>query len=1072
MQKHLKHYLCFVFVIISGFVSAQDVEIRRDWNNLEVLQRNKLDPRASFFYFENEKLAKKGDMKQSEFFKNLNGTWKFHWADQPNERPADFYKSDFSVENWDEIEVPSNWQMKGYSYPIYTNTFYEFADPRPEIQYTEMKRPNPPHVPTRHNEVGSYKREFSIPANWDGKQIVLRFGAVSSAMYVWVNGEKVGYSQGSKTPAEFDVTEFVKTGENQVAVEVYRWSDGSYLECQDFWRLSGITRDVYAYARPKTHIADFEVKADLTNQYTDGQFELDVKVEKAKSHQVELDIQLKDGNKVVYAESKSVKLKKNGNEINFSKELPAIKKWSAEVPNQYQLLISLKDKSGKLLHSSSAKVGFRKLEIINKQFCVNGVPTYIKGVNLHEHHDEMGHVIDEATMLKDIKLMKEFNVNAVRTCHYPQPERFYELCDQYGLYVCDEANIESHGMGYGEKSLAKDSTWLEAHMDRTIRMVERDKNHACIVFWSLGNEGGNGYNFYETYKWVKNRDKSRFVQYERAGAGYRKEGKDSWNTDIAAPMYRKPKGMEDYALKNMERPMIQCEYAHAMGNSLGNFQDYWDIIEKYDILQGGFIWDWVDQGLKQTSAEGENYWAYGSDFGPKETPTDGPFCLNGVVYPDRSVKPATWEMKKVYQYIRFKAVDLDKGIIKVNNTYDFIDLSKFDFKWELKAEGKVLETGSFNLNTKAKTSEDVTLAISTKVDPSVETFLNLKAVLKEDFTIVEKGAVMATEQLSYDVKLVVPQASNEKHKLKVYKGENLFTITGDKFSLQFDSQYGEMLSWKYDGEDYLIHGPKMNLWRAYTDNDFGTLLNKRTQDWRLAATTAKVVNATCEQLESGQVKVVFTFAIIKKVKKKKEELAQFQIDYIIDGDGTIQVSNSFKKNSEDLPEIPRMGVNMVIPVEYDNVEYFGRGPYENYIDRKTASFVDVYKVKVKDFYEPYIRPQENGNRTEVRWVKLTNDKGNGILVKAMDKIGFSAHHNYNQDFEWKTPLNIHSQGDQSGVVNIHTTDIKPRELVSLNIDYMQMGVGGDNTWGAPTHKEYLLNELEYQYTFYLIPIKK
>lgn len=1056
--------LLFIILLVPA-IALWANKSRSDWNNLNVLQKNRLAPRASFFYFENENFARIGDKNLSANYQCLNGTWKFHWVDNPGEKIADFYKTDFNTGNWAEIEVPSNWQMKGYGYPIYTNTFYEFADPRSEIQYTEMKHPNPPHVPSRHNEVGAYKRTFTVPANWEGKQVVLRFDAVSAAMYVWVNGKRVGYSQGSKTPAEFDVTNFVKTGKNQVAVEVYRWSDGSYLECQDYWRLSGITRDVYVYARPKAHIADIEVKAGLQNKYHDGKLNVTANIKNAQSGLV-LDVKLFDGDKAIFLKT----LAADQESLELSKTFSRIKKWTAETPNLYQLVLTLKDEEEQVLHSSSIKIGFRTVEIINRQLCINGKSIYVKGVNLHEHHDEMGQVINEVTMLKDIRLMKQFNINAVRTSHYPQPERFYELCDEYGLYVCDEANIESHGMGYNEKSLAKDSTWLAAHMDRTIRMVERDKNHPSIIIWSLGNEGGNGYNFYKTYDWIKQRDNSRMVQYERTGAGYKNEDEMlSRNTDIACPMYRTPSEIEMYAKQNLNRPLIQCEYAHAMGNSLGNFQDYWDIIEKYDILQGGFIWDWVDQGLKKTKENGESYWAYGGDFGPLGTPTDGPFCLNGIVFPDRSVKPATREMKKVYQNIGFEAIDLEKGTIRVTNKYGFIDLSDFVFVWEVKGNGKVIASGEFELATKPATSSLVKLNYAFEKEANVEYFLDLKAILKNDLTIVEKGAIMAKEQLAFNNDFeIVTDSEEENQQLKLEQANEVYRVVGKDFELTFDAKNGELDSWHYKGEQLLLHGPKMNLWRAYTDNDLGSRLQNRTYNWRQAAIKATVFNGEVKQLPSGKVNVCFTFSI---PNEKAEEVARFETQYLIYGNGTVLVSNRFKKNSADLAELPRMGVNLILPEKFNNVEYFGRGPHENYVDRKTASFVDVYQAKVAGFYVPYVRPQENGNRTDTRWVKLTNAAGKGVLIKSEDTFGFSAHHNLNPDFEWKNPLNIHSRADQSDVVNFHTCDIKPRKLVSLNIDHLQMGVGGDDTWGACTHEKYRLHEKEYHYSFYMIPIK-
>ncbi|MBT6004627.1 MAG: beta-galactosidase, partial [Prolixibacteraceae bacterium] len=605
IARHFTILLSVIVISCNQYTDYSNVPFEENdpppWQDQGVFQINKEAPHAHFIPFESAEQARTEDKWQSPMLQSLNGTWQFNLAQNPSERPHWFFKNDFDTREWDEIKVPSNWEIEGYDYPIYTN-----------VKFPHEK--TPPTIQEHYNPVGSYKRTFEIPAGWDGNEIILHFGAVSSAMNVWVNEQFVGYSEDSKTPAEFNITEYLNGGENSLAVEIFRWSDASYLEDQDFWRLSGITRDVYLKARGQQQIQDFSVISGLDETYTDGIFSLNIDVlnigENAKSGVIEA--VLYENENPVGNFSKELNTGK-GN-VQFTAKIQEIKKWSAEIPNLYELIITLKNQN-EIVEVIKQDVGFRTVEIKNANLLVNGKYVYMKGANLHEHHDINGHVVDKETMLLDIKTMKENNLNAIRTSHYPQPELWYELCNKYGLYIVDEANVESHGMGYGKESLAKDETWKEAHLYRTKNMFERDKNQPCIITWSLGNEAGNGVNFYATYDYLKAADPTRPVQYERAGLEY--------NTDIFCPMYARMESMERYAKTNPERPLIQCEYAHAMGNSVGNFQDYWDLIEKYDVLQGGFIWDWVDQGLLTTNEAGEEFWAYGGDFGPDTVPSDG-----------------------------------------------------------------------------------------------------------------------------------------------------------------------------------------------------------------------------------------------------------------------------------------------------------------------------------------------------------------------------------------------------------------------------------------------------------------
>ncbi|GAO28052.1 beta-galactosidase [Geofilum rubicundum JCM 15548] len=657
-------------------------KVPADWENTAVNEINRETPRAWYVPFASPNEVDADDKWASSLLQSLNGEWLFNYSDNPSSRPFYFFKDDFDTRNWSTIKVPSNFEIEGFTYPIYTN-----------VQYPHEV--TPPTIQDHYNPVGSYKRTFTLPADWDGKEVFVHFGAVSSAMYIWVNEQMVGYSQDSKTPAEFNITQYLKPGENSLAVEVYKWSDGSYLEDQDFWRLGGITRDVFLMARNPTHIRDFRVNGNLADDYTTGLLSLQVELSANFDASYSIAAALKEGDTILEEFSE---VATNG-QVHFESSYPDVKKWTAETPHLYELEITLRNAENAVVEVLRQDVGFRRVEIIDNTLRVNGEYIYLKGANLHEHHEVTGHVMDEATMLKDIEIMKSHNLNAVRTSHYPQPERFYELCNRYGLYVVDEANIESHGMGYGDQSLAKDPAWMESHLFRTRNMFERDKNQPSIIIWSLGNEAGDGVNFDATYDYLKSVDSTRPTQYEQAHGGR--------NTDIFAPMYASIERMIRYAEEDGSKPLIQCEYAHAMGNSVGNLQDYWDVIEAYEVMQGGFIWDWVDAGLLTKDEDGTEFWAYGGDFGPDTVPSDGNFCINGLVDPDRGIKPALLEVKKVYQYIKFHPEDLAKGSIAIENKYDFINTNRFDFTWVIEGDGEKVQSGTFdqiNLDPDQKTT--------------------------------------------------------------------------------------------------------------------------------------------------------------------------------------------------------------------------------------------------------------------------------------------------------------------------------------------------------------------------------
>ena len=1028
----MKTIIIFYLLLLLSFFPGNSQELK-EWQDPDVVQLNRLDPRASFYSYENMDLALRNEPRSSTFHKSLNGKWKFNWSKSPLERPEDFFRSDYDVSSWDEIKVPSNWELQGYGIPIYVNIAYEWT-----------RNPEPPKVPIDYNPVGSYRRDFTISENWSGRQIFIHFGAVKSAFYIWVNGEKVGYSQGSKTPAEFDITKYVKKGDNNIALEVYRWSDGSWLECQDFWRISGIERDVYLYSTPKTHISDFFVEAGLINYYQDGSFKLIVDVinQGEKSLRGSLEITLLEGEKKILSYTTDLKIKSGKKGIVSIEEIiKSPKKWTAETPNLYSLCIELKDKEGKSLEFTSSKVGFRTSEIKYGQLLVNGKPILIKGVNRHEHDEFEGHVVSMEMMLKDIQLMKQNNINTVRTSHYPNDPIWYQLCDKYGLYVIDEANIESHGMGYEpERTLGNNPIFKKSHLDRTIRMLERDKNHPSIIFWSLGNEAGDGVNFDATYDWIKSRDLSRPVHYERA--------LENRNTDVFCPMYYTIPQMLGYVERWKGRPLIQCEYAHAMGNSTGNFKDYWDAIEKYDQLQGGSIWDWVDQGLAKYTEDGEKYWAYGGDYGSRGIPSDGTFCLNGLVSPDRTPHPGLMEVKKVYQNVDFKPVDYSFDEIEVKNKYFFTNLSDFGIYWEMESEGKVLQSGMLmDLNIAPGDSRILSLGlVPFKTDPKAEYFLNFTVFELEGTEMIPSGHIVAYEQF------LVPSPHDnclEREDVgskAVIQTDSEIKIVTDEISFSFNKTSG-LLSSIVKGDTELLSSPlSMNFWRAPIENDFGNNMHKRQKVWKTAGPNAVLKDISHEQNELGYYGVDVHYYL-------PDVESNYYINYSVSGKGEIRIETYMEPVGKNFPNLPRFGMSMTLNEEYDQLSWFGRGPHENYQDRNSSAIVGYYQSDVSDQYFPYITPQENGNKTDTRWFSLLDENGEGLMFVGDQLLGFSALH-YSMD-----ELNRSYREEK------HTSDLKISQEVFLNIDYKQMGLGGDNSWGARPHSEYSLPFKSYGYSF-------
>jgi beta-galactosidase len=1012
-----------------------------DWQNPAVVGMSREPPHATLMPYATAAQAVAGDRQKSPYYLSLSGQWHFAWSTRPADRPLDFFDPAVSVADWRQIAVPGNWQLQGYDVPIYLNVSYPFPK-------------DPPRIPAEHNPVGLYRRDFTLPEGWAGRQVFLHFDGVASAFYVWINGTRAGFSKDSRTPAEFNVTPFLRPGKNTIAVEVYRWSDGSYLECQDFWRLSGMFRDVYLMAVPAVHIRDFDVTSCLDGQYRDGKLGVVARVRNYGSRPingpvVEVTLYGPSGRPegpVPFMRGQGVYLLPGAETIiPMRASVASPHPWSAETPNLYTVVLSLKDVAGSELELVSCAAGFRTVEMKGGQLLVNGRPILIKGVNRHEHDPDRGHAVSLGSMLHDIRLMKQHNINTVRTSHYPNDPLWYELCDRYGLYVIDEANIESHGMGYRpDVTLGNLPEWRDAHLDRVQRMVERDKNHPSVIIWSMGNEAGDGTNFEACYEWMRRRDPSRPVQYERAGLRP--------HTDIYCPMYASPAEIREYASKPQDRPLILCEYAHAMGNSVGNLQDYWDIIESHSQLQGGCIWDWVDQGFRKKTADGREFWAFGGDFG--ESVTDGNFCCNGLVLPDRTVTPKLLEVKKVYQNIAFRPLDLVRGEVEVVNKAFFAGLEQVTLDWALLEDGVQIREGTLKtpaVEPRKSGVVKIPLSLST-LAAGAEYHLVVRARLRDSTLWAGRGHEIAAEQFELPQRReATVQEPGSLPPLRLAESESSFTISGREFSVEFDRSRGFIRRWVARGSDVLEGYPQPHFWRAPTDNDFGNGMPGRCAVWRRAGDNTLLRRSSAVQTSAGTVHVQFDHAL-------SDVGGTLRSSYVVLGSGDLLVECSFVPGEVDLPELPRFGMKMRVGKPFDRVEWFGRGPHENYIDRKTSAFVGRYDGTVGGQFFPYVSPQESGTRTDVRWVALRDATGRGVLVAGRPTISFSA--------LWYTAEDL----TQKSRGSMHPVDLRERPFVELNVDYRQMGVGGDDSWGALPHPQYLLPPRPYSYAFRLRPL--
>ena len=1028
----------YVFLGLAGCaLLSANAQTFKEWQDESVNEVNRAAMHTHFFAYENAEKAGSDVKENSKNFMSMNGSWKFFWVKNADQRPTDFWKVGYNDKGWDDMKVPAVWELNGYGDPIYVNVGYPWRN-----QYKN----NPPHVPTEKNHVGSYRREFVIPADWSGKDIVAHFGAVSSNMYLWVNGKFVGYSEDSKLEAEFDLTPYVKPGQkNLIAFQVFRWCDGSYFEDQDFFRYTGVARDCYLYARNKKRIDDIRVVPDLDAEYKSGSLTVNLSLKGNAAVSLEL---LDAANRTVA----TAEVKGAGKQSSVIR-VDNPNKWTAETPYLYTLRATLKE-GGKVTEVVPLKVGFRKIELKNSQLLVNGQPVLFKGADRHEMDPDGGYVVSRERMIQDIQIMKKFNLNAVRTCHYPDDSFWYDLCDKYGIYVVAEANLESHGMGYDEATLAKVPSFKKTHLERNQRNVQRNYNHPSIIFWSLGNEAGYGSNFEAAYDWVKKEDPSRAVQYERSGY----EGK----TDIHCPMYLNYKDCIKYCEDDSKtKPLIQCEYAHAMGNSEGGFKEYWDLVRKYPKYQGGFIWDFVDQSCRWTGKNGKMIYAYGGDFNRFDA-SDNNFCDNGLISPDRVPNPHMYEVGYFYQNIWTTAADLKAGELNVYNENFFRDLSAYALEWEVMKNGTVVRTGRVdNLNVAPQQTAKIKLDLG-KTCACAEWLLNVKYVQKQREGLVPAGHIVAKDQLvlneykapamtlqnvtDMNIQTALPRIDDANSQCVMIEGEN--------FNIQFAKADGFMDKYMVDGLDMIKEGAKLtpNFWRAPTDNDFGAGLQQKYAVWKNPK--FKLVSLKSEMKDG--------LAVVSAEYEMPSVSAgtKLQLTYEINNRGAVKVNQKLvAEKGAKVSNIFRFGMQMVMPKSFENISYYGRGPVENYIDRKWATELGVYNQTVTDQFYAYIRPQENGNKTDIRWWKLLNEAGRGLQFVAEAPFSASALH-----------YTIESLDSGWEKKQEHSNEVEPADLTNFLIDKVQMGLGCVDSWGAIPREEYMLPYGDYEFTFIMQPI--
>ena len=1048
--------LCAVaFVMGVNAMAANDPK----WQDPNFFEENRAPMRSTFIVTPTaENVVSEHDYTQSPLYRSIGGVWKFYWTPNATDpQPENFWSLKFDDSNWGKMPVPGLWEMNGYGVPVYKNNGYPWH---------KFYQKNPPYAPTEQNAVGSYRHNIYVPAEWKGKQIYVHIGSATSNLSLWINGQYVGYSEDSKLEAEFEITKYVKAGaDNLFAMQIYRWCDGSYLEDQDFFRLSGIGRDCYIYARDKKHLEDVKFVADLHNNYTEGHLDLNVTATKGIK-EVRLTLAGPCGKQVKQEVVPVVKGK-----ASLCWHLGKVQPWSAEVPTLYQLTVEVLDK-GATVEATAFKVGFRKVEIKNAQLLVNGAPVLIKGANRHEMAPNTGYYVTREDMIRDIQIMKELNINAVRTCHYPNSPLWYNLCDEYGIYVCDEGNIESHGMGYKDRTLAKDPQYEAAHLARDQRMVLRDFNHPSIIYWSLGNEAGNGPNFHKCYDWIKAYDKSRPVVYEQANVIRYLKNKDKGihNSDIDAPMYATYDECEAHAKgKNpFNRPLIQCEYAHAMGNSLGGFKEYWDLVRKYPTYQGGYIWDFVDQALAWRDPQtNELTYRYGGCWNDRDA-SDRNFCCNGFIAANREKHPSAYEVKQQYQNIWASASDLTIGRISVLNEHFFKGIENVRLVWSLVADGKVVKTGIVEeLNVAPQKKVDVQLGYNANDIKALkgEVFLNVSFVLKTAEPLLEAGYEVARNQLAitaYDYATAFAAVQPKGTACKKAMGALLDgrKVSGEKFVAEFDAE-GFLASYVYNGTQLLSKPMKPEFYRGMVDNDYGVRNNKITRfnhaGWKLWGEDApKFDKFEAKQLKDKCVEV-------KAVYKYAKSGATVTMTYLIAPDGTIAVSEKMVKGEAEikLPSMLRFGVTLAMPEAFDTIEFYGAGEHETYIDRWSSALIGVYKQNVADQFWPYYsRPQESGAHCELRWWRIVDTAGRGFEV--VSEAPFQAN---------ALPYSLDQYDIHSKNYRKYSQRLEKDGNTYVNIDKAQMGVGCVNSWGRLPREEYQIPYEDKEFKFVLRPLK-
>ncbi len=1066
--RHTVQSLIFLITLIST-IHCFAVN---DWENPDIVTYNTVPHHCTLMTYPNKETALKGTFEASPYYKSLNGQWKFHWVKTPSERPMDFYKIGYKDSKWDEIPVPGCWEMHGYG--------FAFHGALPRYEFLREKKIIPPHVPDYNNPVGSYRMEFTMPDDWDGRQVFIHFNGVASAFYLWINGEYVGYDQDSMTSTEFNITDFVKPGKNLLAAQVFRWCDGSYLEDSDFWSFTGIFRDVYLYSAPQLHIQDFFVRCDLDDNYEDAKLNVTAKVmnyheKPIKGYTVELSLYDADKNPVGNETIARAKMPYRGStagaltQVDLSAEIENPHKWCAEDPYLYTVILTLKDNDGNVLETEQTKFGFREIELKNYQLYVNGAPVLIKGVNRHEVDPEHGKYVTMERMVQDAKLMKKYNINAVRTAHYCNDPRWYSVCDEYGFYVMDEANLESPDRFIRANVFpGSDPKWKLSCVDRMEAMVERDKNHPSIIFWSLGNESGWGMNFAHMTDYARRADPTRPISYDGRETSCW-ELKDYF--DLNSSMYPSIEQLLQWTEPVDGKPYIMIEFAHAAGNALGNFHVYADIFEKYDPIIGGYIWDWVEQSFWLTKGPGrEQRFSHGGDFGKRRRPRGGAHaggetgkavvgqpqdaCTNGLVFPDRRIQPEIWEVKKAYQYIHVEPEVLTDGIVRIKNNYHFTSLKEFDVSWSLSQDGAVLQEGTIdNLNLKTGTDAPVNIDFEKpELVAGAEYWLTIRFTRKRDTKWTPKGHEVAFEQ--FRIPYVVPTAEladvKNSPELKISKSTDDVIIKGKDFSVEFDKTEGTIASLKYFNKEiiYKDKGPLMNVYRAPIDNDHP--YRRKWKEVGLDQLSKTVLNLDVESVSGNCAKVT----IETKFNADDDNGFNHKCVYTVFGDGSINVQNHIEPFGLDtIVTLPRVGMKMYVEPPFEQFIWYGRGPHENYPDRKISAAVDVYKSTVTEQYVPYLNPQENGGKTDVRWAALTDDNNKGFVITADDDLlQISAIH-YDVE-ELETALRPHK--------------MKAREEVVLCIDGKMLGLGNASC-GPPPLDQYLIPVKPYQFSFSIRP---